>query len=481
MYWSQIQQSWGMSVIPTRFFDRLEKTLTGWWIIRTYWDNTFSWSDRFITLPNSRWPSELSTSWYYDIYQPASWTSVPWFGWAATRNFTAKWIVLNWREWLFYEIPITSSGNTSLATNFRIVSYVADFTIPDNWIWIAIKSADALSESVIKLWNWDSIRSAIWLDAQDWNWTVQWYQIDKLTNQKYNVLSWWWIKTWNSPIFFWNQRFITLTAWAQALCQAWYFDIIIPPVNTPVLVANNSSTWWTRLFTAAGIQLNDREALYYILPIWWWNASINTNFRIIQYTNNSRVPSHWILIATRNSDNDTLILGTKQIMTNWVPLTNQSPYWLSLILSNGTPIADWVWNTRSWQSWTSVQSSREDHVHPITKLPNLWTPVPIVWWQTLVTQNSAFESTEETLQYSYQVVVRPTSIWPWKTIVFPWIAWYNQWKVVVKWCYIPWVIWANPRPWQYFVWNDQTFYHAPTAWVINQDIYWMFEVLYHLS
>ena len=100
------------------------------------------------------------------------------------------------------------------------------------------------------------------------------------------------------------------------------------PTTGNALVNNNSATWATRAFTVTGIQLNNWEALYYILPIGLSNAPIATNYRIVTYTNNARVPSHWILVAVRNSDNNTLLLGTKQIMTSANTLTDQSPYGL---------------------------------------------------------------------------------------------------------------------------------------------------------
>ena len=312
-----------------QFINKIQTTLTGGGIIRTYGDNFIGWSDRFVSIPNGKGVNTPSTNGYYDITQPPAGTVATGFGGAITRTFTAKGILLNPFEALFYEIPLTPSSNGTINGNYKIVFYNLDFIIPDNWVWVFYKNGDNSSENVIKICNGDSIRSAIGLDALDWNGTVEGYQIDKVVDQNQNVLSGGGTKLWNSTtqLFSWSNRFICLTAGQQILCPSGYWDIIMPTTGN-ALVNNNSTTWATRPFTATGIQLNNWEALYYILPIGLSNAPIATNYRIVTYTNNARVPSHWILVAVRNSDNNTLLLGTKQIMTSANTLTDQSPYGL---------------------------------------------------------------------------------------------------------------------------------------------------------
>jgi hypothetical protein len=112
----------------------------------------FSWTARFIILGGGRGAGTLSTAGYYDIRMPAVGTVIQGVGGAANVTVTAAGIDMrqaggNWTN-LYYILPAGGAG-TDVA-NFRLVTYSADFVIPDNWVLVFAYNPDAFT---VKLGN----------------------------------------------------------------------------------------------------------------------------------------------------------------------------------------------------------------------------------------------------------------------------------------------------------------------------------------
>ena len=102
-----------------------------------------------------------------------------------------------------------------------------------------------------------------------------------------------------------TKRFVVTTNGRGAFFSTnGYFDIIIPTSGTiqGVGIANVTAT-------SAGIPVGVWNALYYILPIGSSNTSIASNFRIIHNINDLVIPDNWVLLATINSDTNTLSIA----------------------------------------------------------------------------------------------------------------------------------------------------------------------------
>jgi len=99
----------------------------------------------------------------------------------------------------------------------------------------------------------------------------------------------------------WSTRIIALGLGRGAdKATVGYFDINNPTSGTVTGVGAAPS----RTATAAGIQLNGWEALYYILPLGSAQTSVPANFRVASYTADVDIPSHWVLIAVKNGDDN---------------------------------------------------------------------------------------------------------------------------------------------------------------------------------
>ena len=97
------------------------------------------WSARFIVIANGR-GTNFATAGYFDINCPTSGT-VTGVGGASSVTATASGIPLAAWTALYYILPI-GSGNTSLAANFRVVSYTSDVDVPHDWVLICFRNGD---------------------------------------------------------------------------------------------------------------------------------------------------------------------------------------------------------------------------------------------------------------------------------------------------------------------------------------------------
>ena len=96
----------------------------------------------------------------------------------------------------------------------------------------------------------------------------------------------------------WGSRMLVLSNGRSALRAAsGFWEIHCPAAGTAITGVGGAASTTA---TAAGIPLAIFDALYYILPIGSNNASVPANFRLVNYTANSVVPSNWVLIALRS-------------------------------------------------------------------------------------------------------------------------------------------------------------------------------------
>ncbi|HRG89068.1 MAG TPA: hypothetical protein PLW44_08630, partial [Chitinophagales bacterium] len=106
----------------------------------------------------------------------------------------------------------------------------------------------------------------------------------------------------------WSNRFIVISNGRGGhFANNGYFDIEIPAVNTVITGAGGAAN---TTVTAGGIPLGGWQALYYILPVGNNNASLPSNFRVVQHTGSLTIPENWLLLALRSGDDNSLRLGT---------------------------------------------------------------------------------------------------------------------------------------------------------------------------
>lgn len=105
----------------------------------------------------------------------------------------------------------------------------------------------------------------------------------------------------SSGYVLWSARFLTVSnGRGTNFSTSGYFDINCPTSGTITGVGGAVNV----TATAAGIPLAAWHSLYYILPIGSSNTSVPANFRIVTYSADLDIPYNWILICSRNGDND---------------------------------------------------------------------------------------------------------------------------------------------------------------------------------
>jgi hypothetical protein len=104
----------------------------------------------------------------------------------------------------------------------------------------------------------------------------------------------------------WSARFIVINnGRGSNFSTNGYFDIACPTSGTITGVGGVAN----RTATANGIPVGNWEALYYILPIGSNSTSLAANFRIAGYGSDFDIPHNWVLIASRNQDNQMLYIS----------------------------------------------------------------------------------------------------------------------------------------------------------------------------
>jgi|GEM_PF-4289692 len=130
----------GIAGITTVESLKVQNNLTGGGTIAVDSSGNVTWTARFIAMATGR-GTNFSTAGYFNIDQPAAGTAITGVGGATSTTWTASGLTLPAWHALYYILP-TGSGLTSVAANFRLVTYTADVDIPANWVLIAVRNND---------------------------------------------------------------------------------------------------------------------------------------------------------------------------------------------------------------------------------------------------------------------------------------------------------------------------------------------------
>jgi hypothetical protein len=115
--------------------------------------------------------------------------------------------------------------------------------------------------------------------------------------------------TWAGGRLGWSQRFIAISANRGASHPAGHINIIQPTANIPAEFVHDGAA---RSATAAGVVLAGWEALYAVHTVGGDQSAVS--YRIVRHTAAFDAPSNWILVAVINGDDNTVKLGTGQII-----------------------------------------------------------------------------------------------------------------------------------------------------------------------
>jgi len=130
----------------------------------------------------------------------------------------------------------------------------------------------------------------------------------------------------------WSERFILMGGGkGPTTAVDGYFDLLFPPVGTVIPRVGGGAASVT--VTTAGINLDPWDTVYYIVPLGSSGATVNANYRIVQYANALTIPYNWLPIAVRNSDGtatfghaDTIQWANGQSQTARIPVTPTAPF-----------------------------------------------------------------------------------------------------------------------------------------------------------
>jgi hypothetical protein len=118
----------------------------------------------------------------------------------------------------------------------------------------------------------------------------------------------------------WSQRFRAIRLGATSFSGEGYFDISSPASSE----SGNLESWdGVNRIDDAGIELHGWESLYAILT---GAGPNNARLRIEDSSRKGEVPSNWLLIASRNGDDQTLKLGTGLTISPGQSVCHGSPY-----------------------------------------------------------------------------------------------------------------------------------------------------------
>lgn len=99
--------------------------------------------------------------------------------------------------------------------------------------------------------------------------------------------------------FSWTSRFTVNAGRGPTKALAGLFDITMPAAGTPLNVVGGAPA---RNWTAAGVLIDNWQALYYALPLGGPQASVPGNFYIASYGVDWNIPENWVFIAARSGD-----------------------------------------------------------------------------------------------------------------------------------------------------------------------------------
>jgi hypothetical protein len=140
--------------------------------------------------------------------------------------------------------------------------------------------------------------------------------------------------TWDASAYLrWSTRFIVVSNGnGSHFSTAGYFDIAQPPAGTVVSGVGGAIS---QTVTVDGIPIPDWYALYYVLPIGSGASSVAANFRLAHYVSAFVVPDHWVLVAVRNSDMDSVRLCDGRIIKRGSSSAHADPYTMYMNAARG--------------------------------------------------------------------------------------------------------------------------------------------------
>ena len=130
----------GYDSLALAYGGRAQRLITGGGTIIVDASGYVLWTTRFIVISGGR-GTTTATSGYFDINCPTSGT-ITGVGGAANVTATAAGIPLAAWQALYYILPL-GSAETSLAANFRVVSYTSNVDIPEHWVLICTRNGDS--------------------------------------------------------------------------------------------------------------------------------------------------------------------------------------------------------------------------------------------------------------------------------------------------------------------------------------------------
>jgi hypothetical protein len=108
--------------------------------LRTVTSTAVGWATRFIMI-SAGMDSGVAANGYFNIDMPIDGTVITGVGGASNQTVSSGTVTLNNWAALYYILPFGSAA-TSVAANFRLVYYNATYTVPNNWVLIAVRNGD---------------------------------------------------------------------------------------------------------------------------------------------------------------------------------------------------------------------------------------------------------------------------------------------------------------------------------------------------
>jgi len=141
----------GMTPGPVSSTEALKKTLNGGGIVTFSRTGLLKWTQRFIVMTSK---NAYQGAPYYEITMPVNF-SIPVYGGpedpgvASSVFVDSNGVSLQTWEGLYYRLPLDSTDTSSDPNGFVIVRYFGFQVIPDTWILLAFRNADASSADIM--------------------------------------------------------------------------------------------------------------------------------------------------------------------------------------------------------------------------------------------------------------------------------------------------------------------------------------------
>jgi hypothetical protein len=111
--------------------------------IRAVTSTGISWNDRFIIIDAGK-DNAVSFAGHFEMDLPADGTVITGVGGASNQTVASGAIPLGAWVALYYILPF-GNAQTSVAANYRLVSYSSTFTVPNTWVLVALRNGDTMA------------------------------------------------------------------------------------------------------------------------------------------------------------------------------------------------------------------------------------------------------------------------------------------------------------------------------------------------